>query len=679
MSNRRLHSRREKVACLAVVLFGAFLVLGGVVYVQCKFIANAATAKLSSYFCSQSSDAPGYGTAKADNTHSCKSSKITDMRGKYTTYLQKSNYIQPDEKPGDIFHAGESMAFSYDKLVVIQVPSASDKKYYRHLFAFDVNTKLQVYHTATDGDGANSSDYTNRYGSKSLWVGHANGMTFNSRTNEIMTTNNSGDISLFDGDSGAYKYGYFRDDNGNKNTELHANALAHCPVCTRGNYIELQTKGSTSATNKYRFATYKKSRFDTHDNGYYMNDSFASIVDYPRSSFPKGYSNAINDIATNGKYFFHAAVGACINKTGDDQKNCYTNYGEYGFYIYQFDMSGNFVHAYYFPPDSGEYQGMDFGPDGTPYVLMDYYDKTAGWQNRDWAGWRVYKITDESVKKQMGVTTATINYDANGGSVPVGRQTVAGFKYARLNSAVPTKNNCVFKGYRATKLDGTEVILQPGDVILPTDYARVAVGSSASIRLSAVWLKKKSTETITISYNANGGIGAPSTQLFMKGGEGKLASKKPSRSGYSFLGWSTNRAANIAPYAPGASAKFTSDTVLYAIWERNESVTPSGGGSSSSNHRDEDVVIEEEPYEESRTGEEVMEEDGKPVNEDNPSLTPKPDFGGSVSDDGSDGELPIAGTAVVNMVEVAAGVAVGVSAIALAWSTLYLHALRHRH
>lgn len=73
----------------------------------------------------------------------------------------------------------------------------------------------------------------------------------------------------------------------------------------------------------------------------------------------------------------------------------------------------------------------------------------------------------------------------------------------------------------------------------------------------------------TISYNANGGSGAPPNQTKTYGVTLTLSSTKPTRSGYSFLGWSTSSSATAITWKAGGSyAADTSDT-LYAVWEAN--------------------------------------------------------------------------------------------------------------
>ena len=46
-------------------------------------------------------------------------------------------------------------------------------------------------------------------------------------------------------------------------------------------------------------------------------------------------------------------------------------------------------------------------------------------------------------------------------------------------------------------------------------------------------------KTWSIIYNANGGTNAPSTQTANVGQSITITSSKPTRNGYTFLGWST--------------------------------------------------------------------------------------------------------------------------------------------
>lgn len=72
--------------------------------------------------------------------------------------------------------------------------------------------------------------------------------------------------------------------------------------------------------------------------------------------------------------------------------------------------------------------------------------------------------------------------------------------------------------------------------------------------------------TFTVSFNANGGSGAPSTQTKTYGVTLTLSSTKPTRAGYIFKGWGTSKTDTTATYQPGGSYTSNSNITLYAIW-----------------------------------------------------------------------------------------------------------------
>lgn len=71
----------------------------------------------------------------------------------------------------------------------------------------------------------------------------------------------------------------------------------------------------------------------------------------------------------------------------------------------------------------------------------------------------------------------------------------------------------------------------------------------------------------TLTYNANGGSGAPAAQSGAS--VYTVSSAKPVRNGYIFLGWSENSSATMPSYTSGSSISLSSDTVLYAVWKAN--------------------------------------------------------------------------------------------------------------
>ena len=90
--------------------------------------------------------------------------------------------------------------------------------------------------------------------------------------------------------------------------------------------------------------------------------------------------------------------------------------------------------------------------------------------------------------------------------------------------------------------------------------------------------EKKSSATYTLTYNANGGSKAPSAQKAKANTSFALSTSKPTRSGYTFLGWSTKKNASSASYSAGAKVKINGNTTLYAVWKKNPAVNPKSVG-----------------------------------------------------------------------------------------------------
>ena len=86
-------------------------------------------------------------------------------------------------------------------------------------------------------------------------------------------------------------------------------------------------------------------------------------------------------------------------------------------------------------------------------------------------------------------------------------------------------------------------------------------------------------KTITVSYDANGGTGAPNSQtttgyLNYAGASSvptaiTISSTKPTRTGYTFNGWGTTPSSTSASYNAGSKYSATTSITLYAIWNAN--------------------------------------------------------------------------------------------------------------
>lgn len=80
-------------------------------------------------------------------------------------------------------------------------------------------------------------------------------------------------------------------------------------------------------------------------------------------------------------------------------------------------------------------------------------------------------------------------------------------------------------------------------------------------------IKASAATKYTVSYNANGGTGAPSKQTKIKGTTLILSSTKPTRTGYTFQGWATSSTSNTVSYKAGGSYTKNADITLFAVWK----------------------------------------------------------------------------------------------------------------
>ena len=165
------------------------------------------------------------------------------------------------------------------------------------------------------------------------------------------------------------------------------------------------------------------------------------------------------------------------------------------------------------------------------------------------------------------VATYTVSYNANGGSGAPGSQTKTHGTDLKLSSTKPTRSGYTFVNWNI-KSDGSG-----------TSYASGATyNTDANITLYAIWKANSSggdtTTKYTISYNANGGSGAPGNQVKTHGSNLKLSSTKPTRSGFTFVNWNTKSDGSGTSYAPGSTYSTNANLTLYAIWKTNASGGP---------------------------------------------------------------------------------------------------------
>ena len=193
--------------------------------------------------------------------------------------------------------------------------------------------------------------------------------------------------------------------------------------------------------------------------------------------------------------------------------------------------------------------------------------------------------------------TLKINFYANGaqynGSTPISNDLIYGnkeFNYDGTDFATDgiwNYDNGTFNlkktGHTATKYWHVGSANSTTKIHEDTTYAKVqnladAIGVLSSLQTGDVTVNLYAgwqVNTYTIEYNANGGSGAPTshTYEYAQTGTINLQSGEPTRTGYTFQGWSLSNTATTASYTPGQAWNKSNvpesglTFTLYAVWE----------------------------------------------------------------------------------------------------------------
>lgn len=169
--------------------------------------------------------------------------------------------------------------------------------------------------------------------------------------------------------------------------------------------------------------------------------------------------------------------------------------------------------------------------------------------NSQWAD-----ISSATLTITTSETDYTLSYNANGGSGAPGSQTKTGVGSASytISSTVPTRTGYSFLGW-STASTATTASYQAGG----------SITISANTTLYAVW----AAWTYAVTYNANGGSGAPDDQIKTHDVTLTLSSTTPTRAGYAFARWNTAANGTGTSYASGGSYTANTAVTLYAQWE----------------------------------------------------------------------------------------------------------------
>ena len=165
------------------------------------------------------------------------------------------------------------------------------------------------------------------------------------------------------------------------------------------------------------------------------------------------------------------------------------------------------------------------------------------------------KIASPTLSKTFTIPAKpsyAIKYDGNGGTGAPGGQTKWYGEDINLQAGKPTRTGYSFKCWN-TKQNGTGTNYNPSQ----------KYSSNAGLTLYAQW----NPNPYTVTYNANGGSGAPGPQTKYHGIDLVLTTDVPVRPGYAFKSWNTKQDGSGTNFSAGGTYTVNSAVILYAQWE----------------------------------------------------------------------------------------------------------------
>ena len=168
--------------------------------------------------------------------------------------------------------------------------------------------------------------------------------------------------------------------------------------------------------------------------------------------------------------------------------------------------------------------------------------------------WSKYSVSDSNNRFYFdnNATTATTEKTgdivvkhtvSSGDGWSTSNQTrLATYSYTYTRTASAQKKSC------AAKFSGIDAVKNGATMTVTASYTVPAL------------------PTYTVTFDANGGSGAPSSQSKLHGSTIKLSAAIPTRTGYTFLGWNSSATATEPTYSAGGDFTANLNTTLYAVW-----------------------------------------------------------------------------------------------------------------
>lgn len=149
-------------------------------------------------------------------------------------------------------------------------------------------------------------------------------------------------------------------------------------------------------------------------------------------------------------------------------------------------------------------------------------------------------------------------------------------KYVEITSSIKNPLMLTVEGESEGRVIAAAV---DGVVLTYNDMAKIGVSNSSyALKLEDNKIKLTQTSSgvttfpVYLGYDANNGTNAPdgSSAEIVAGNSATftISNSVPTRTGYDFLGWATDKDATSEEYSSGGSITISSNTTLYAVWKK---------------------------------------------------------------------------------------------------------------
>ena len=252
---------------------------------------------------------------------------------------------------------------------------------------------------------------------------------------------------------------------------------------------------------------------------------------------------------------WNGASSGYAPKSGSVSVNVNVNYNPVTTYTISFNANGGSgaPNSIQKRSDQGSVTIPSTKPTRSDYVFSHWNTRSDGNGDTYYPGSTYASNANATLYAIWSTVNYAISFSGNGGyDAPSTVYKASNVSSITLPSGKPIRDGYTFKCWN-TKSDGSGTNYYPGG----------SYSNNADVTLYAIW----SVVYYTVSFNANGGTGAPNSLTKASNVYGvTIPSTKPTRSGYVFSHWNTRADGGGTSYNPGNSYTNDESVTLYAIW-----------------------------------------------------------------------------------------------------------------